>query len=176
MEQCLLPFKQITIAQDDKNGGLFFACTQAAFYAEQNSSEAQMILAALGDLIVAYLVGGSQSVMRSPVVEKVTYEMEKHISDTTFSLEDFLHSLPLNYDYIRKLFKNEMGTTPHDYFIQRRMALAASILQSGISNTYSTYSISQVAESCGYADPLYFSRVFKKFYGVSPSDYPSPHS
>jgi AraC-like DNA-binding protein len=109
--------------------------------------------------------------MRSPIVEKVTYEIEKHISDTTFSLEDYLRSLPLNYDYIRKLFKSETGITPHDYLIQRKMSLAASILQSGISNTYSEYSISQVAESCGYADPLYFSRVFKKYYGVSPSEY-----
>jgi AraC-like DNA-binding protein len=171
IEQGILPFKKITVISDDKNGGLFFACNQAAYYCEHKSQRDEPILSALGDLIVSYLIAGDVGNKHSPVVDKVTGEIEKKLSDPTFSLEDFLHSLPLNYDYIRKLFKSEMGVTPHDYLLGRRMALASSILKSGMSNSYSAYSISQVAESCGYAEPLYFSRVFKKYYGVSPSEY-----
>lgn len=52
-----------------------------------------------------------------------------------------------------------------------RMELAATLLKSGISNRYSAYSVSQIAEACGFADPLYFSKVFKKHYGASPAVY-----
>ncbi|MDE7087024.1 MAG: AraC family transcriptional regulator, partial [Clostridia bacterium] len=31
--------------------------------------------------------------------------------------------------------------------------------------------VSQVAEACGFAEPLYFSRVFKKHFGVAPNDF-----
>lgn len=51
------------------------------------------------------------------------------------------------------------------------MELAATLLKSGISNRYSAYSVSQIAEACGFADPLYFSKVFKKHYGASPAVY-----
>jgi AraC-like DNA-binding protein len=40
-----------------------------------------------------------------------------------------------------------------------------------MSNRYSEYTVSQIAEACGYSDPLYFSRVFKKYFGVAPSEY-----
>ncbi len=42
---------------------------------------------------------------------------------------------------------------------------------SGVTNRYSHYSVTQIAEACGFAEPLYFSRVFKKYYGVAPSYY-----
>ena len=79
--------------------------------------------------------------------------------------------MPLNYDYVRKLFKKETGVTPHEYLVNSRMDLAKNIILSGISNQYSNYTVSQIAEMCGFAEPLYFSRVFKKRFGVSPSEY-----
>ena len=51
------------------------------------------------------------------------------------------------------------------------MELAGRLILSGMSNQYSRYSVSQIAEMCGFSEPLYFSRVFRKYFGTPPSDY-----
>ena len=50
------------------------------------------------------------------------------------------------------------------YFVSRK--LKAELLSGD-----NLYNVSEVAEMCGYCEPLYFSRVFKKTYGVSPLSY-----
>ena len=131
----------------------------------------EFLLSAIGNLLISYLIAFSERKEFSPVVETVRSEILKGVSDCTFSLDDALKKLPLNYDYIRKTFKKETGTTPHGYLLKERMTLAQQIISSGISNRFSPYSVSQIAEACGFSDPLYFSRVFKKYFGVSPSEY-----
>ena len=98
-------------------------------------------------------------------------EIERGLSDPLFSLEGAIRALPLNYDYVRKLFRREVGATPLEYLTSARMERAAAIILSGVQNRYSNYTVAQIAEMCGYSEPLYFSRVFKNYYGLSPSQY-----
>ena len=51
------------------------------------------------------------------------------------------------------------------------MERAQTIILSGVTNRYSDYTVTQIAEACGFSEPLYFSRVFKKHFGVAPSYY-----
>ena len=120
---------------------------------------------------MGYCAAFAESENFSPVVKTVRADIERGISDCTYSLEDSLKRLPLNYDYVRKLFKKETGATPHEYLLHERMKLAQGLILGGMSNRYSEYTVSQIAEACGYSDPLYFSRVFKKYFGVAPSEY-----
>jgi len=61
------------------------------------------------------------------------------------------------------LFHKYTGVFPIDYLIQHRMKRAQELL------TMSNCSIKQVAASVGYEDALYFSRLYKKYYGIAPS-------
>ena len=72
---------------------------------------------------------------------------------------------------MRKLFKKEVGVSPSDYLLKERMSLAQQLISGGVTNRFSSYTVSQIAEACGFSEPLYFSRVFKKYFGVSPSEY-----
>lgn len=171
IERALLPFKEITDVKDDKNRGVLHAAKQAETYLHGSFEKKELILSALGGLIVSYITAFAVSDSFSPVTKQVLSDIEKNISNTTFFLEDYAKTLPLNYDYVRKLFKKEVGATPHEYLIRQRMELAANLIKSGISNRYSCYSVSQISEACGFADPLYFSKVFKKYYGSSPAAY-----
>lgn len=65
----------------------------------------------------------------------------------------------------RELFREAFGASPNDYIIQLRLLHAADLL------TQSDLSIAQIAEMCGYADALYFSRLFRRKNGVSPAAY-----
>lgn len=170
LEQALLPFKDVRIIRDDKSCGIEYAARQAIEYFDAENSTRNGVLAALGGLLTAYVTEFAGGTDISPVVETVMSEIQKNISNITFSLEDCIKKLPLNYDYVRKLFKKETGVTPHEYLLNGRMQFARELISSGIGNRYSNYSVGQVAEACGFAEPLYFSRVFKKYYGFSPSE------
>ncbi|MBN1673397.1 MAG: helix-turn-helix transcriptional regulator [Kiritimatiellae bacterium] len=67
--------------------------------------------------------------------------------------------------YFGALFKRHFGVSPIDLVIRQRMEEAALLL--GDANM----SVSQVAETVGYADIYYFSKLFKKHHRLSPSRY-----
>ena len=64
-----------------------------------------------------------------------------------------------------RIFKKHMHTTINDYILDLRMRHAAYLLSSTYMN------VSQTADYLGFSGTSYFSRVFKKYYGIAPSDY-----
>ena len=166
-EQAVLPFKKPAVIKDDKNCGVKNCAEQILFYKDGS----HLVLSALGDLFSALISAFSDKDGISPASKHIMTAIGKGVSDCMFSLDDCIKKLPLNYDYVRKNFKREIGITPREYLLKERMKLAAGLISSGVSNKYSLYTVSQIAEACGFSDPLYFSRVFKKYYGVSPSEY-----
>ena len=63
------------------------------------------------------------------------------------------------------LFKEEFGVPPHNYMINLRIEHSVELLW------YSSLSISEVALQCGITDAYYFTRLFTKKYGMSPSKF-----
>lgn len=171
LEQALLPVAGITVLTCDKTSEIKQAVNNAQKYVAQKEEIFQPIIAAYGDLIASLIAAAVPADGFSPVVRSFMRDMDKHIGDSAYSPEIFMRTVPLNYDYVRKLFKKETGTTPHEYLTSARMKRARGIILSGVSNLYSDYTVSQIAEACGYAEPLYFSRVFKKYFNVAPSQY-----
>jgi AraC-like DNA-binding protein len=54
---------------------------------------------------------------------------------------------------------------PSKYIIQMKINFATELLRSGL------YSITQIADMCGYETPYFFSRQFKEYVGLSPTDF-----
>lgn len=168
-EQALLHFKSVTTITDEDKAVCSAAELAAQYFGRGRKYDG--VLSALGELTVALIAARTDAANVSPTTETVRADIAAHVSDIMYSLEDSIKKLPLNYDYVRKLFKKELGVTPHEYLLDERMKLARGLILGGISNRYSPYSVSQIAEACGFAEPLYFSRVFKKYFGVAPSEY-----
>lgn len=80
----------------------------------------------------------------------------------TGDLEDEFH---LTYKYMEHIFRNKTGISIMQYHTKVRIKEAARILRS------TDLPISQVSEMCGFSDPLYFSRCFKKHMCISPRAY-----
>ena len=167
----LLPVKSVTVLHGQSASDVFGAVESAHGFYERSGAHGQAVLSAFGNLICTLIVASVGQDGFSPAVKAVVDDIENNVGDAGYSLENFIRSLPLNYDYVRKLFKKEVGATPHEYLMRARMERARSILTSGVSNRYSDYTVSQIAEACGFSEPLYFSRVFKKYFGVAPSYY-----
>ena len=62
-------------------------------------------------------------------------------------------------------FKQYTKTTPMQYIVSLRIANAQMLLET------TSYSITEIGNIVGYDNPLYFSRIFRKQKGVSPSEY-----
>ncbi len=82
----------------------------------------------------------------------------------TLSLESMAAQCGLKPKYFSCLFRKYTGMSPINYLIQYRMNRAYEMLVSGC------FSVREVASSVGYADPYYFSRLFKASKGVAPND------
>lgn len=87
------------------------------------------------------------------------------------SLNKISQNMYLSPVYISKLFKEETGESPINYLIQIRLEKAKEYLMKD-----KNASIKDVAKSVGYDDAYYFSKLFKKYYGVSPSYYTNDKS
>ena len=141
---------------------------EAAFFHYSNGGlDQSLILPVYGQLIVTILQARMADGSRSELVRAISDQIVRNYPDADFDLNACLRSLSFNTEYLKKLFKKEMGMTPRQYLTSRRLESAANLL--AISGCYSN--ISQVARQSGFSDPLYFSKVFKQRYGVSPKFY-----
>lgn len=98
-------------------------------------------------------------------VEKAKDYVNEHYSDTDLSIATVCNELGVSSAYFSTIFKKETGKTFINYLTDYRMNKAITLL---VSANYKTYVI---AQKVGYSDPNYFSYVFRKQYGVSPSKY-----
>lgn len=98
------------------------------------------------------------------LIEPAVEYLKKNMYDSSFRV-DKLHKLcGISDTYFRKIFGAEFDMTPQEYVVTGRMSYAKSIIESGDFD-----SIKEVSELVGYNDPLYFSKAFRKIYGISPS-------
>ena len=89
----------------------------------------------------------------------------KNISDEALNVADIAAHFYLNAIYLNRIFKREKGMNISQWIIRERMLLAAELLKNP-SNTAIA-----VAIRVGYSNYPYFSTVFKKYYGCTPSQY-----
>lgn len=79
------------------------------------------------------------------------------------SIADVAAHIGVSRATLAALFRKELGVTPSDYLAYVRLKQAANLLK----NT--SLSVAEVSHSVGYADALYFSKVFTKKFGLSPT-------
>lgn len=98
------------------------------------------------------------------LIEPAVEYMKKHIYECSFRVDKLHTKCGISDTYFRKIFKSRFGITPKEYVVSKRISHARSIIDSGDYG-----SISEVAATVGYSDPLYFSKAFKGVYGICPS-------
>ena len=90
--------------------------------------------------------------------------IEEHISDS-ISLRQLADVAGLSVGHFSSEFKALFGASPIDYVLNLRLQHAAYQLQN------LQMSIGQIATRTGFSDAFYFSKQFKRRYGVTPSEY-----
>lgn len=100
-----------------------------------------------------------------PAIDYINeYFLNKRIS--VAELSDICN---ISESYLKKLFLKKFSMTPIKYIIQLKINYACDLLRSNL------YSITQVAEICGYSDPHFFCRQFKLYMGITPTEFISKY-
>lgn len=96
--------------------------------------------------------------------------VQNHFADANLSLDDVCASLGVSNSYFSTVFKRETGNSFIGYLTDYRLDRAARLLIETSEKSY------MIARQVGYSDPNYFSYVFKKRFGASPSKYRTEHA
>lgn len=99
------------------------------------------------------------------VIHDVMEYLQDNYAETDLTLKEVASWRGISYHYLSSLFKKEVQVTFKSYLQQIRLDKAAHLL------TCKNLSVSQVAYRCGFDDPGYFSKAFKRSVGLSPIDY-----
>lgn len=97
-------------------------------------------------------------------INKAVLYFNEHYNES-INIEDYVKKGPFSISWFIRNFKLCTGFTPNQYVLNKRICNAEGLLQN------SSYNISEIASMVGYDNPLYFSRIFKKVKGLSPSEY-----
>ena len=97
--------------------------------------------------------------------ELIVYYIDNHYAENDISLKKIADIFNYTPKYLSYIFKKNMNVGFTEYINSLRIQHACSLIEGNIS------SISEIALSCGYSDPLYFSKVFKNKTGFSPQTY-----
>ena len=81
---------------------------------------------------------------------------------TNHQLADVAH---MSLRHFIRIFKHIYNDTPTNFILKLRLEKARDLLEDG---TYNVYEISNI---CGFSHSNYFSKIFRKAYGVTPRDY-----
>ncbi|MDE6990403.1 MAG: response regulator [Lachnospiraceae bacterium] len=131
----------------------------------KKSTESLSQMFHLVDFVISYLKGLEEENDRetAPVEKAVAYIRKNiHQNISRMDIADYIY---MNPDYLSRLFKKEKNISLTDYIVQEKLKMASAMLRS------TNLPVSVIASNIGYTNFSYFTQVFRKSYGMSPSEY-----
>lgn len=128
---------------------------------QQEGGRTAFLCAKLWELF-ALLLENSQ-ILEDSVAMSLDYMHSEYMNGIT--VEQITQRLNIDRSYFSTLFKKKTGISPGKYLLDYRMRIAASLLMANGT------SVSVTANSVGYSNIYIFSKMFKRYYGVSPREY-----
>ena len=158
--------KQAFVIYADKNqqiGALFrklFFCwiSKAEGYYMKCLSYLYRIFA---EMQISYYTSTEQYLKITPAVEELNAEFLNKQLPTSYLAE----LCGISETYLKRLFNKKFGMPPKKYIIKKKIDYACELLLLG------RYTVTEIAEMSNFSDVYYFSRQFKEYIGVSPTDY-----
>ena len=132
---------------------------------EQN----QLKINALTQYLIADIAQSQRDSMQSLsktnryILKAIGY-IREHFTEE-ISISELIASFDLSKAYFNRTFKESCGQTPHQMILSLRMEKAGTLLQ------ISDFSVTDIAKLCGFSDSSYFTLLFKRTYGCTPTVY-----
>ena len=111
------------------------------------------------------IAGGDQEFLM-----KIDALIMENLSDPEFGNDALAERLFISKSTLTRKTKGLIGTTPNDYIRMKRLNIAAEMLARG------NHRINEICYSVGFNTPSYFTKCFKRQFGVQPAEYMKAHS
>lgn len=186
IKYCLLhyvdaPFLNKFLIKNDPNFGIFDG---PIIYKGNKLADFIEDLMKFNELFISYSLSKRETikVYLNSLLMKILFDLEENDKDKTFNVFDkFVDFIEGNYNsnidvskfaiengyspnYFCKKFTDYVGCSPSTYINKKRMELAVELLSKGLR-------VIEVADQSGFKDPYYFSKAFKKYYGMTPKEF-----
>jgi ligand-binding sensor domain-containing protein/signal transduction histidine kinase/DNA-binding response OmpR family regulator len=106
----------------------------------------------------------SLSKLDKEFIHKINLLVEQNLNNEDFDILDITQSMGVSRSLLHTKMKNLMNISMGNYIRMKRLDKACEMLKEG-------YNVSETAYSTGFSDPNYFSKAFKKYKGISPTEY-----
>lgn len=119
--------------------------------------------------IIAYLTETAEKGRESDLIKKIKPSFDylhENIYNSDLQVDTLGEISGVSDAYFRSIFKKVIGVSPKKYVTEKRMEFAKTMLDDGYFDK-----IYDVAAASGFSDSLYFGKVFKESYGISPKKY-----
>ena len=97
-------------------------------------------------------------------IDRARVYFDEHYNEE-ISIEQYAVSRNMSTSWFNRSFRSAVGTSPMQYILDVRIRNAQTLLET------TDYSVTSIAALVGYENPMYFSRLFRKAKGLSPSKY-----
>lgn len=98
-------------------------------------------------------------------LKQVTEYIVERLDDADFSVDHLSKAMAMSRSALFRKFKSITGESPLQFIMQIRLRKSAELLHKRQNN------INEIAYMCGFSDPKYFSTAFKKFFGITPTEF-----
>ena len=122
-----------------------------------------MLERGIAGVLVSFLKKGERASAESYISKAERY-IEENLH-RPIKIEDLADELSISRGYLRNIFVKSRSCSPQEYLMKRRIEKAKELLLK------TELSVTLIASEVGYSDVLGFSRMFKRYCGVSPSEY-----
>lgn len=97
--------------------------------------------------------------------DRVKTFVNEHLGDSDLSMQDFAQAMAISRTLLFARMKSVFNTSPNNYLLNQRIERAKTMLRQP------NVLVADVAYRCGFSDPKYFSKCFKKLTGQTPSEF-----
>lgn len=147
--------------------------TTSKLFKRKNVAYSMQIMSIVYDIIATMQIEYNQKYASSNIKTILSPALEYIHSNYTkqqCSVGELAEMCMISEDYLRKLFKVTLGTSPIKYINKLKTNYAAELIRSGM------HSVTDACFMAGFENTSYFSREFKKRFGMSPMEYKKTQS
>ena len=135
---------------------------------EASFPHADMVNSAMHQLMFSVLIAADlKTHIMNPKVYTVINDIDRHFTEVEYDVRPVIEKTGYTPNHFRKLFREETGLTPTEFITLRRLDLSIALFR----QFKDRIPVKEIALQCGYQDPYYFSKQFKKRFGNSPQKY-----
>lgn len=153
---------------DDSDGNFLYLVNLTYDVLQKNVPNAQALANALGDAMYQLLISwNGENQKNTTFIESFQNLLIQNISNVHFDLSKAIDDTGFCKGYFRRVFREVTGQSPVKYFNGLRIEYAKRQL----AQYHSVFTIREVSAFSGFKDPYHFSKVFKKYENISPTEY-----